>query len=109
MNYVVTASVTALSGATDSLQCQLLDNQSANWLAMGEASLAGRASVNLQHAFRRSNSFVPYTVSVGCLSASQTYVVESAKLYAMQVGSIGGSGPVITGKSAPRLQWEGER
>jgi len=62
--------------------------------------------VNLQHAFGRGISISNYVVSVGCISASQTYVVDSAKLYAMQVGSIGsGGGPVIS-RNAPALEWE---
>ena len=106
LNYVVTASVTATSEVNDAMQCQLLDSRSGGWRAMGEATLTARASVNLQHAFGRGISISNYVVSVGCISASQNYVVDSAKLYAMQVGSIGsGGGPVIS-RNAPALEWE---
>ncbi len=106
-NYVVTAGVTALASVSDGLQCQLSSTRSPSWDDMGETDVTARATVPLEHAYPRSDTYGSYTVYVACISASANYVVDTGHLYAWQVGSASGAGGhVISGAEKPKLSWE---
>jgi hypothetical protein len=105
-NYVVTAGVTALSDQVDSMQCQLLNNIDDSWDDMGETSLAVRATVPLEHAYPvRSPGFGTYSVSVGCISNSTNYIVDTGHLYVWEVGSINPTSGHVIYRTAKSLEW----
>jgi hypothetical protein len=103
-NYLVSSGVTAYSPSNGAMQCQLITNDAVDDFA--EVNITARASVSTEHMYVASG-FGSVVVYVGCLSAGTTYQLEAAHLNAIEIGTINGSGHVITGRSAlPELSMQ---
>ncbi|MDR6173131.1 hypothetical protein QE364_001831 [Nocardioides zeae] len=108
LNYVVTATVTALASQTGALQCQLVRAGQNTWDTLAEDTLTSRASITLQRAYPRSGLGGTEVLYIGCRTSGPEFVVESAQALAWQVTAIGGAsggGHVISGRPSSSLDW----
>jgi hypothetical protein len=108
LNYVVTATVTALASQTGALQCQLVRAGQNNWDTLAEDTLTSRASISLQRAYPRSGLGGTEVLYIGCRTSGPQFIIESAQALAWQVNSISGAaggGHVISGRPSSSLDW----